>query len=125
MSIALTLPPDARHLGVLRATVGAAAARAPMTIDQIDDVRLATEEAAALLLPQAPEGLTVRFDVSEPAFAVELRAVCDGPVSVDQQSLAGLVLNALTESFSVGLEGDETVLRLRFGAAVVDDGAES
>ena len=59
------LPADSAYLAVLRTATAAVAARLDFTVDDIEDLRIAVDEACALLLPQADEAadLHCRFDL--------------------------------------------------------------
>lgn len=65
-TVELTVPASASYVSVLRTVTASLAARRDFTIDEIDDLRIAVDEASALLLPHAgaqrgrPPNLTVR-----------------------------------------------------------------
>ena len=50
--VVITFPPSA-YLSVLRTATAGLAARLDFTIDEIEDLRIAVDEACAMLLPQA------------------------------------------------------------------------
>lgn len=58
----VTVPADPNHVHVLRAVSASIAARLPMSLDDVDDLRLAVDEAAARLL-QLPGGTRLRLEV--------------------------------------------------------------
>ena len=47
------MPADVAYVATLRLTAASLAARCDLTIDDIEDLRLAVDEACALLLPHA------------------------------------------------------------------------
>jgi len=53
-TVIVTIPPDPALLHVLRQLTVGVAARLPLTIDDVDDIRLAVDEAASALLTQLP-----------------------------------------------------------------------
>src|SRR6186997_631272 len=57
---------DSAYLSVLRTATAGLAARLDFTLDEIEDLRIAVDEACAMLLPQALESsqLTCRFELS-------------------------------------------------------------
>ena len=48
--VVLLLPADAAYLSVLRTTAAALAARLDLSVDEVEDVRIAVDEAASMLL---------------------------------------------------------------------------
>ena len=67
------MPADASYVSTLRLTAASLAARCELTIDDIEDLRLAVDEACALLLPHATPGSTLdtRFVLAYARLAVE------------------------------------------------------
>ena len=65
--IELTLPADSALMLVIRLTAAGVIARAGITVDRMDDLKLAVEEACNCLMSQArrPERLHVCFDLAE------------------------------------------------------------
>jgi serine/threonine-protein kinase RsbW len=49
--VELRLPADGAYLSVLRTATAGLAARLDFTLDEIEDLRIAVDEACALLLP--------------------------------------------------------------------------
>ena len=65
--VRLSIPADSAYIAVPRSVVGNLAARNDFTLDAIDDLRIAVDEACALLLPQATDGvLTCVFEIDPP-----------------------------------------------------------
>ena len=54
--VELRLPADSAYLAVLRTATAGLAARINFTLDDIEDLRIAVDEACAILLPQAVPG---------------------------------------------------------------------
>src|SRR5690348_13045097 len=54
--VELRLPADSAYLSVLRTATAGLAARLDFTLDEIEDLRIAVDEACALLLPDAVPG---------------------------------------------------------------------
>ena len=67
-TVTLRVPANSAFVALIRAAVSAMCARLDFTIDRIEDVKLAVDEAAALLLSDAPVGtdLDVRFTPDAP-----------------------------------------------------------
>jgi len=66
--VILTLPASSAYLSVLRTATAGLAARLDFTLDEIEDLRIAVDEACAMLLADAAPGtdLSCRFEL-EPA----------------------------------------------------------
>jgi serine/threonine-protein kinase RsbW len=97
--VRLTIPADGAYVAVPRAVVGNLAARNDFTVDAIDDLRIAIDEACALLLPQATDGvLECVFEIDPPQLVVRTSAVVPGGWRPDTSSFGWTVLTALVES---------------------------
>jgi serine/threonine-protein kinase RsbW len=110
----LRLPADSSFLAVLRTATAGLAARVHFTLDDIEDLRIAVDEACALLITQARDGadLECSFWLGEATITVQVSAPCDDPVAPSQQGFAWTVLSALTTSLRADVEGERLVVRL-------------
>ena len=65
-AVEIRLPADSAYLSVLRTATAGLAARLDFTLDEIEDLRIAVDEACAMLLPDAVETaqLTCRFELT-------------------------------------------------------------
>jgi serine/threonine-protein kinase RsbW len=101
-TVELTVPADPAYLSVLRTVIASLAAQRDFTLDEIDDLRIAVDEAGTLLLPHAGPGsrLSAVFGGSATTLRVEVAVtVPDGADGhPDRSSFAWLVLTALTDS---------------------------
>jgi serine/threonine-protein kinase RsbW len=70
--VVITLPADSAYLSVLRTATAGLAARLDFTIDEIEDLRIAVDEACAMLLPQAVPGadITCEFRLEDGSIRV-------------------------------------------------------
>jgi serine/threonine-protein kinase RsbW len=110
--VSLTLPASAPYLSLLRSTVAHLAARLDFTIEEIDDVRMAADEAANLLLAASDgSGIELSAHLGE-GLRLELRAVAVRDLELDDDSLSWIVLGALADEVSARTEGDHAVLTL-------------
>lgn len=112
--VVLTVPADGAYLSVLRTATAGLAARLHFTLDEIEDLRIAVDEACAMLLPglTADTDLTCRFDVADTALSVAVSA----PAHPDRQlpgtqTFAWQVLTALAGQ--VEAEQSETTATIR------------
>ncbi|SBT47001.1 ATP-binding protein [Micromonospora auratinigra] len=97
----LTVPADGGYLGVLRTATAGLAARLQFALDEIEDLRIAVDEACAMLLAIATRNaeLECRFAVTEDALTVEVTVpTVRGASLPSESSFAWKVLTALTTS---------------------------
>jgi serine/threonine-protein kinase RsbW len=117
--VELRIPADSAFLAVLRTATAGLAARLDFTLDDIEDLRIAVDEACAMVLPQAREGsdLTCAFDLSEHSLTVAVSAECDSPKQPSRDGFAWTVLAALTNSVQADVDGDRLTVTLARGTA--------
>ena len=115
-TVELTVPADPAYLSVLRTVIASLAAQRDFTLDEIDDLRIAVDEAGALLLPHAGPGsrLSAVFGGSATTLAVEVAVTTPhgGTGQPDRSSFAWLVLTALTDSVVLDNSGRQLSLVL-------------
>ena len=115
-TVELTVPADPAYLSVLRTVTASLAARRDFTLDEIDDLRIAVDEAGALLLPHAGPGsrLSAVFGGSAASLRVEVTVTTAeaGAGRPDRSSFAWLVLEALTDSIVLDESGQRLSLVL-------------
>jgi serine/threonine-protein kinase RsbW len=101
-TVTVRVPPAAGYLTVLRTAVGAFAARDQFTLDQVDDLRMAVEEAAVQLLRHVA-GADMVMDVRSTNAGIEVRLhaeVSSGPV-IDESSFSWTILRALADGIRI------------------------
>jgi serine/threonine-protein kinase RsbW len=115
-TVELTVPADPAYLAMLRTVVASLAALRDFTLDEIDDLRIAVDEAGALLLPHAgPDSrLSAVFGGSATALRIEVAVTTPQGIaaSPDRSSFAWLVLTALTDSVVLDESGQRLSLVL-------------
>jgi serine/threonine-protein kinase RsbW len=116
-SVQLSVPADPIYVSVLRTVTASLAARRDFTIEEIEDLRLAVDEASALLLPHVLAGgqLQATFQVGTDSLQIEVTIPTD-PVAqprLDQSSFAWLVLAALADVVGTDLRPGWLSLTLR------------
>jgi serine/threonine-protein kinase RsbW len=113
--VLLTVPADGGYLGVLRTATAGLAARLHFALDEIEDLRIAVDEACAMLLAVATRGaeLECRFAVTDDALTVEVTVTTvRGARLPAESSFAWKVLTALTTSASAETAGRRATIRL-------------
>ncbi|MFP5253655.1 MAG: hypothetical protein ACLGH4_07650 [Actinomycetes bacterium] len=118
--VELRIPADSAFLAVLRTATAGLAARLDFTLDDIEDLRIAVDEACAMVLPQAREGSDLRcsFHLADHALTVSVTAECDEPRQPSRDGFAWTVLAALTSS--VAAEVDDARLTITLSRATTE-----
>ncbi len=113
-TVTLRVPPLADHVALLRTVVSGLAARRDYTLEQVDDLRMAVEEAAVLLLRNGQGSpLELNATVEPEELCVELSTDIAGPDAVvDPTSFSWMILEALTDDLSTTVQGRRASLKL-------------
>ncbi|MGW0431299.1 anti-sigma regulatory factor [Micromonospora sp. NPDC003197] len=114
--VLLTVPADGGYLSVLRTATAGLAARLQFALDEIEDLRIAVDEACAMLLAIArPDTeLDCRFAVTEDALTVMVTlATVPGAQLPAESSFAWKVLTALTTAASATADDGRATISLR------------
>jgi serine/threonine-protein kinase RsbW len=94
------MPADGAYLSVLRTATAGLAARLDFTLDDIEDMRIAVDEACAMLLSQAVPGssleCTFALSADDMTITVSVQSLSPRPPSAD--TFAWTVLSALAGS---------------------------
>jgi serine/threonine-protein kinase RsbW len=112
--VSMTVPADVVYVSTLRLTAASLAARCDLTVDDIEDLRLAVDEACALLLPHATAGsvITAHFVLTSGRLLVETSVATEDAAEPDRHGFAWTVLGALTSSVDVRQQGGELTIAL-------------
>jgi serine/threonine-protein kinase RsbW len=114
-TVDLTIPADPSMVSVLRTVTATLASRRDFTIEEIDDLRIAVDEACALVLPHvaADARLAASFSGTGESIVIEVkvRPVIDSQ-GIDQSGFAWLVLSALADEVSTRHSDDELSVSL-------------
>jgi serine/threonine-protein kinase RsbW len=99
----LRVPTTATQLPAVRAMAGDLAIRMDYDLDSVEDLRLAVDEACALLLPHAADKSTLdaRFELHSGRLVVETTVATDESAEPDRSGFAWTVLGALASSVDV------------------------
>jgi len=112
--VVLTVPADSVYLSVVRTAAAGLGARLDFTLDDIEDLRIAVDEACALLLRQARDdsALTVSFTLGERALRVQASVPCEVPTVPSREGFSWTVLAALTSGLDITVDGSYLVITL-------------
>ena len=110
-TVEIRVPADSAYVSVLRTATAGLAARLDFTVDDIDDLRMAVDEACGLLLPQAVDGsnLSCVFVLGEDRLTVAVSAASARPRLPAQDGFAWAVLTAVAGSVDAVIGPDDTV----------------
>ncbi|WP_380169107.1 hypothetical protein [Jannaschia sp. R86511] len=106
--VEIELPADPAYLGVVRTACAGLGARLDLTLDEIEDLRIAVDEACTLVLPKdtSTHDVEVRlrasFAVSDASLAVRVQG--PNPLLPGDSSYAWAVLEALAGDVDSGVE---------------------
>lgn len=109
--VTLRLPAASAYLSVLRTATAGLAARLDFTLDEIEDLRIAVDEACAMLLASAVPGadLHVEFEVTGDALRVSVTVLTLDGVEPSRDTFAWTVLAALVGDVASRADGDNRV----------------
>jgi serine/threonine-protein kinase RsbW len=101
--VELRLPADGAYASVLRTLTAGLAARLDFTMDDIEDLRIAVSEAAAMVLDEADAGSTLdcRFLLSPGQLALTISAPAAEPAAPDYESFGWQVLATLAAEAAI------------------------
>jgi serine/threonine-protein kinase RsbW len=113
--VELRVPAEPAYLAVLRTATAGLAARLDFTLDEIEDLRIAVDEACAILMPDvvAGEPLDCVFTLDGDVLDVNISAPTLGDHRPEQGSFGWTVLEALAGTVESGTVDGRAYLRLR------------
>jgi serine/threonine-protein kinase RsbW len=115
-AVEIRLPADSAFLSVLRTATAGLAARLDFTLDEIEDLRIAVDEACAMLLPYAIETaqLRCRFELTPDTLSVTVTLPTTRGHLPERDTFSWTVLSALAGEVDTGSNEDREVwIRLR------------
>lgn len=109
--VEVRLPAAGAYLSVLRTATAGLAARLDFTLDEIEDLRIAVDEACAILLQQAVPGsvLSCVFRLVEDSLEVTVAAPTTDGRAPERDTFAWTVLSALAGKVDSSVADDRTV----------------
>lgn len=105
----LKVPARSAYLGLVRTVVASIAAGSDFSVDDIEDLRMAADEAAALLMSGAqPDAvLNIAIEILETGLGVVVTAPSSG-ITISTDSFAWTVLSTLADTAEHTTQGDTT-----------------
>jgi serine/threonine-protein kinase RsbW len=121
--VTIKLPAAGAYLSVLRTATAGLAARLDFTLDEIEDLRIAVDEACAMLLTQAVPGadLECQFGLDTDSMRVAVSVLTLDGQEPSRDTFAWTVLSALAGAVDSAADVDNrvtiTLLKRRTGNA--------
>jgi serine/threonine-protein kinase RsbW len=116
--VTVRMPADGAYLSVLRTATAGLAARLDFTLDDIEDLRIAVDEACAMLLGQAIPGSSLEcvFTLDPDMMTISVSVPCLSPRPPSADTFAWTVLSALAGTVSAKAgPGDRLAIVMRKG----------
>jgi serine/threonine-protein kinase RsbW len=109
--VTVRLPAEGAYLSVLRTATAGLAARLDFTLDEIEDLRIAVDEACAMLLSQAVPGtnLECMFTLGQDTMTIAVSVPCLDPQQPASDTFAWTVLTALAGSVDAHVGPDDVL----------------
>ena len=109
--VEIRLPASSAYLSVLRTATASLASRLDFTIDDIEDLRIAVDEACAMILASAVPGadLECRFELTSDAIAVEVSVMTLDGEQPSRDTFAWTVLTALVGEVDSAVDAESRV----------------
>jgi serine/threonine-protein kinase RsbW len=114
--VTVRMPAEGAYLSVLRTATAGLAARLDFTLDEIEDLRIAVDEACAMLLSQAVPGASLEcgFTLGPDDMTIAVSVPCLAPQQPASDTFAWTVLTALAGSVDAHVgPGDLLTIVLR------------
>ncbi|GAA4610255.1 anti-sigma regulatory factor [Actinoallomurus liliacearum] len=109
--VTVRLPADSAYLSVLRTATAGLAARLDFNLDEIEDLRIAIDEACAMLLAQAVPGtdLTCEFELTDDAMSISVSVLTVDGLEPSRDTFAWTVLSSLAGDVDAKVGVDDRV----------------
>lgn len=120
--VELKLPAQQSMMLVLRLTTAGVIARAGLTVDRMDDVKMAVEEACSCLIGAEPasERLCLKFSRDGQGLKIGVRCEADGGCAMgeEERAVVECILDSLVDGVELKMQGDaicEIEMRVALG----------
>lgn len=109
--VTVRLPAEGAYLSVLRMVTAGLAARLDFTVDEIEDLKIAVDEACAMLLAGAVPGadVDVTFTVGDDVLHVSVTVPSVSGAEPSRETFSWTVLTALAGDVDASVDADQAV----------------
>jgi hypothetical protein len=114
-TIELTIPPDPRLLRLVRLVASGLASTAGFDVDELDDLRIAVDEAVTALLEGGNgSNVPMRFEIQggQVAMTASIKAADGDPLDADRLELSTQILAAVCDEHDLRVEGGSVQVRI-------------
>jgi serine/threonine-protein kinase RsbW len=118
--IRLSFEADTRNIAMTRMVAAAMAARADLPLDQLEDARLAVDEAVTQVIEAAPAGAEVVCIMAAQPGALSITVSAPGTQEPSRSTFSWTVLSALVSSVDAELADGRVTFMLLIERADVD-----
>jgi serine/threonine-protein kinase RsbW len=122
-TVTLAFPARTQNVSLARTVTAAMAARADLPLDQLEDVRLAVDEAVSQLIADAPADAEIRlvFSVADGVLDIVVTGPSASGLVPPTGTFSWTVLTALVDSVSATVEDGVVALHLHVTRSVSVD----
>lgn len=119
-TVTVTFGADTRNIGLARTVAAAMAARADLPLDQLEDARLAVDEAVSQVILDAPEGAEVHcvFTVLGSDLDVRVSAASLSGAPPARDTFSWTVLTALVDNVTATVDSGTVTLALHISRQI-------
>lgn len=96
-AVTVTIPANPAFVGLLRSACAHVAAIADLTLEEIEDLRIAVSEAVTLLIPHCDQ-ISCDLTPGDHEVIAEVSAVTDSSLSIDRDDFSWVLLSALAKA---------------------------
>jgi len=101
----LTVPASLEFVRIIRLTASGVASRLGFDVEEIEDLRVAVDELASVVVERAPGNeLEVVFSVHDDALRIEGRAAVETPGDPQIPELTSQILAAVVDKYELNLD---------------------
>lgn len=109
-AVTVTIPANPAFVGLLRSACAHVAAIADLTLEEIEDLRIAVSEAVTLLIPHCDQ-ITCTLTSVPHEVQVVCTATTDGAVAIDREDFSWMLLSSLAKA-QPHVDGREVTITL-------------
>lgn len=112
--VELRVPASSAFIAVLRSVTAGLAARCDLTLDEIEDLRIAVDEACALLVPVAAPGavLSTSFTLAPGELIITVQVTVRAGAELSRSGFGWTVLEALVSGVRTDESADAMTITL-------------
>ena len=112
----LDISGNTQDIAIARSIAAAMAARADLTIDQLEDARLAVDEATAQLMRDCVDSdrIHLHFEARQGELAIEVSAPAHGRAEIARDTFSWTILSALATHADGCVDADCARISLHF-----------